>query len=104
MNEIRDKLSALHKLLQFENEVYKANQIENALAGSDDDLKEYITSNELWGGSGSIADLAPTNPSVMRKLETVLAELGEIQIKKGLINTRMEMWTKAFKEWKKMNK
>lgn len=96
--KIQELLSVLRKLLQSVNEVHKANQIEDALAGSDDVLKAYITSNELWGGSGSIADLIIKDQHANRKYQAILAELGELQIRQGLVNERTEMWTKAFRE------
>ena len=102
MNEIRDKLRQLLGLLRSGNENYQANQIEPALAGSDDDLKAYVTSNELWGGAGSIADQALVEtPESRQRVETLLAELGEIQIKAGVVNVRTEMWTSVFRQWQK---
>jgi hypothetical protein len=100
MNEIRDKLKQLLNLLRSSNENYQANEVETALAGSDNDLKIYITSNELWGGAGSIADQALIeNRESRRRVEAILAELGEIQMKAGIVNVRTEMWTSAFRQW-----
>lgn len=102
MNEIKDKLRQLLDLFCSSNENYRVNQIETALAGSDDDLKAYIISNELWGGAGSIADQALIEtPESRRRVEEILAELGEIQIKKGVVNVRTEMWTSAFRQWQR---
>jgi hypothetical protein len=102
MNEIREKLKQLLGLLRSGNENYQAEQIEVALAGSNDDLKSYITSNELWGGAGSIADQALIeNQESRKRVEDLLAELGELQIKAGVVNVRTEMWTSAFQQWRK---
>jgi hypothetical protein len=102
MEEIREKLKQLLDLLSGGNENYQANQVEDALGGSDDNLRTFITSNELWGGAGSIADQALVeNRESRRKIEAVLAELGEIQIKAGIVNVRTEMWTSAFRQWQK---
>lgn len=102
MKEIRDKLHKLLSLLREGNENYPANQIEDALAGPDDDLESYITSNELWGGAGSVADqVLVEDRAARRKVEAVLADLGEIQMKKGIVNVRTEMWTSAFRKWQK---
>jgi hypothetical protein len=100
MKEIRDKLKQLLDLLRSGNENYPANQIESALAGTDDELKSYITSNELWGGAGSVADqaLIETRES-RRRVEALLAELGELQMNTGVVNVRTEMWTTAFRQW-----
>ena len=102
MKEIRDKLSELLVLLREGDEKYQANQIEDALAGSEKELKSYVTSNELWGGAGSVADqaLVEDRPS-RKKVEAVLAELGEIQKGKGMVNARTERWTSAFREWQR---
>jgi hypothetical protein len=102
MEEIRNKLNELLNLLRNSDETFYANQIEDVLAGSDNDLREYIASNELWGGAGSIADQAGIeNKELRRRIEAVLAELGEIQIKTGIINVRTEMWTFTFRKWRK---
>lgn len=102
MNEIRDKLKQLHDLLRSGNENRQADRLEAARAGSDDNLKAYITSNELWGGAGSIADQALVeNREARRRVEAILAELGEIQMKAGVVNVRTEMWTSAFRQWQK---
>ena len=92
MKEIRDTLKQLLDLLRCGNENYQANQIEDALAGTNEELKSYITSNELWGGAGSVADqaLIETRES-RRRVEALLAELGEIQMKAGVVNVRTEM-------------
>ena len=58
MKKIRNKLNELVVLLRNGNEPYYAAQIEDALSGTEEDLKAYLVSNELWGGAGSIADQA----------------------------------------------
>lgn len=101
MQNIRDALYSLHKLLLSENDIYSAQKTEEALTGSEDDLKAYIISNDLWGGAGSIADQALLKEQQSRqKFETIMAELGQLQIRQGIINERTEMWTKAFNKWK----
>ena len=102
MKEIRNKLKELLELLRNGNEPHQAGQIEEALSGTDDDLKAYIISNELWGGAGSVADQALIETRESRpKIEKLLAELGEIQMKYGIMNVRTEMWTSTFREWGK---
>jgi hypothetical protein len=102
MNRIRNKLRELIELLRNGNEPYYAAKIEDALSGTEEDLKAYLISNELWGGAGSIADqaLIETRES-RRNIEKLLAELGEIQLKHGIVNVRTEMWTTTFREWQK---
>ena len=102
MNRIRNKLRELIELLRNGNEPYYAAKIEDALSGTEEDLKAYLISNELWGGAGSIVDqaLIETRES-RRNIEKLLAELGEIQLKHGIVNVRTEMWTTTFREWQK---
>lgn len=92
-------------LLLNGNESYYAAQIEDALSGTEDDLKAYFVSNELWGGPGSIADqaLIETRES-RRNIENILAELGELEMKHGIVNVRTEMWTTTFREWQKQGR
>jgi hypothetical protein len=100
MTEIKDKLRQLLDLLRSGNEFDQANEIETALAGSDKAIRKYIASNELWGGAGSVADQALTEDRESRRqVEAVLAELGEIQMKAGILNARTQMWTSTFREW-----
>ena len=102
MKEIRDKLGQVLDLLRAGHEDHQANLVEDALFGSDDNLKTFIMSNALWGGAGSIADQAGGgNRESKRKVEAVLAELGEIQMEVGLVNIRTETWTSVFRQWQK---
>ena len=71
-----------------------------AATGSDDQLIAYLKSNELWGGSGSVADqagLSSKTEHVRRSIEKRLLELGEMQSAAGILNPRTEMWTEAFR-------
>ena len=62
---------------------------------------DFLVSNELWGGAGSIADQAICGTTEDRLfLESLLIDLGDIQIIAGKVNQRTEMWVTAFKEWK----
>lgn len=76
--------------------------IRKAISGNEDNLWKFLTSNELWGGSGSIADqgIYGSRSEDRKFLESLLIDLGEIQIKVGKVNQRTEMWVSAFKEWK----
>lgn len=76
-------------------------QIKLALK-NDQSLIEYLQSNELWGGSGSLADQAGIErPSTRYKIESLLIQLGEEQKKINIVNQRTELWIEAFKEWKR---
>ena len=63
--------------------------------------EKFLTSNSLWGGSGSIADLIGVDDKEKQKrMESALIDLGEYQISEGILNPRTEMWTNTFKSWK----
>jgi len=102
MEEIKDKLKELRDLLSSHGENYYAKEIDRALAGPVEKLIAFTTSNELWGGPGSIADSAlGESRESKRKAEAILAELGELQFKAGIVNVRTEMWTSAFRHFQK---
>jgi hypothetical protein len=102
MEAIRDKLKELRDLLIAEGDRFLAKEIDRALAGPVAEFTTFLTSNELWGGSGSIADAAlGETRELRRKVEGILAELGELQLKAGILNVRTEMWTSAFRQWQK---
>lgn len=75
-------------------------QLETALTGTNEALAGYITSNDIWGGAGSICDQAILERPAesRRRCEALLIELGELQIAMGLVNprtaTRIE-WLRA---------
>jgi len=66
------------------------------------DLQEYLTSNDLWGGAGSVADQAGGGGSRSPKrkaIEAALVALGIEQIRVGTVNIRTQGWVSAFDEW-----
>ncbi|MFO0861038.1 MAG: hypothetical protein U0570_10805 [Phycisphaerales bacterium] len=101
LDQLRQQLGSLEDLLTVEGEEFFARQIGQALAGDDSILEAYLRSNELWGGSGSVADgaLVHAKPSVRKKGAELLAALGEAQIAAGILNARTEMWASVFREW-----
>jgi len=105
MTNKKHLLIEVHKLLLAGSEVFQANLIEQALNGGEERLLDFLISNELWGGSGSIADQALVeNTNLRKQLEELLVELGEIQIMDGHANERTKSWVRAFKNWAKINK
>jgi hypothetical protein len=61
---------------------------------------DYLVSNELWGGAGSVADQAVLAiPDARRQLEALLIRLGREQMSLGRVNVRTEMWVSAFEKW-----
>jgi hypothetical protein len=103
---MRQQLEALEMVLAQHGERRAAEKIRRALAGADSDLRTFLVSNELWGGSGSIADQAGIdhtgiNPGreSRRAIEAALIALGLEQMRQGLVNVRTEMWVAAFSTW-----
>ncbi len=103
MNKIiKHKLIELGNLLKSGGETLYASNLKNSLNDSNDKMWNYLTSNELWGGSGSIADQALIESSDLRKqLQHLLIELGNLQIKENRANIRTQMWVSAFSEREK---
>jgi hypothetical protein len=104
MERVRFLLEQLRDMLESGGEHLYSRDIDAALAGDDDALRSFVTSNELWGGAGSIADqaLGPARET-RRPVERLLAELGREQIACGCTNLRTEMWTSAFEQWQTQN-
>ncbi len=69
--------------------------------GIETEIWQYLVSNDLWGGSGSIADQACiSSRKDRRKLEKSLIDLGRIQMKIGKVNVRTGSWVDAFDKWR----
>ena len=74
--------------------------MQEAATGSDEQLVAYLKSNELWGGSGSIADqagLSAKTEHTRRSIEKRLVELGDMQVAAGILNPRTSTWAEAFR-------
>jgi hypothetical protein len=79
-----------------------AEVVTDALSSPDESLLAFLTSDDLWGGSGSIADqagLALGRRDGRRRIEQALIALGAEQIRVGHVNIRTASWVDAFKEW-----
>jgi hypothetical protein len=88
-------------LAQCEDNDYAA-AVTNALSSSEESLVEFLMSDDIWGGSGSIADqagLALGRRDGRRSIEQALIALGEEQIRMGYVNIRTASWVDTFKEW-----
>ena len=69
------------------------------------EIWDFLTSNTLWGGAGSIADQALLQePEARKKLESILIELGSAQIALGRVNVRTELWTSVFERLRTCDK
>jgi hypothetical protein len=98
---VRQELETLESVLAQHGESRAAETIRHALAGNESSLHAFLVSNELWGGSGSIADQAGSDQSrdTRRPIEAALLALGLEQIRRGLVNARTRMWVDAFQQW-----
>ena len=92
-------LQEISELLEKHNA--SSNSLAIALLGDEKKLWDYLTSNELWGGSGSVADQALLElPEERRYLEGLMIRLGREQMRLGRVNVRTEMWVSVFEEWR----
>jgi hypothetical protein len=95
---VREILQEMSDLLARYDEANR--RMTEALAGDDEQLWDYLVSNELWGGSGSIADQAGSDPEARRELERLMIGLGREQMKIAKVNVRTSMWVEAFEKWR----
>lgn len=76
-------------------------KLDDILNSDDQSVWNFLTSNELWGGSGSLADQALIEfPDARKQFEELMIKLGEIQLSAGKVNVRTTMWISAFREWR----
>jgi hypothetical protein len=101
MNVLRQSLVELRELLQACGEHVHLAGLSDALEGDDGAMNVYLQSNDLWGGSGSIADQAClTGRGETRKnLERLLIKLGNEQGRVGVVNVRTAEWVTVFEGW-----
>src|ERR1700747_3299729 len=97
--EVTAILAQIASLLETGHEEPFAVSVRNALSGSAQTLEEFLRSNELWGGAGSIADQPFAGRSTQRKeLEKLLIPLGRLSRDRPLLGgittrSRFEVWT-----------
>jgi hypothetical protein len=83
-DEVASILAEIANLLEAGQEYPFAIPVRDALSGSAQVLEEFLSSNRLWGGAGSIADAPFAGRSAHRKeLERLLIKLGRIQLTHG---------------------
>lgn len=101
MKELREKLSDLAELLETAGKERFARYIRTQLEGSDETVRRFLRSNELWGGAGSIADEAGVgcDDVARRNFWAAMSALGKAQISAGVTNPRTPFWTEAFAQW-----
>jgi hypothetical protein len=100
---IRQCFDELVRLLEKHSEPSLARAA--SLAAAENRLDEFLTSNDLWGGSGSIADQAGMpdgkRTDKTREIEHALIQLGKEQVRLGLVNPRTASWIATFAEWRR---
>jgi putative hydrolase of the HAD superfamily len=98
---MREHLETLARLLRQSGDNARAFLVEDAVSGSDADLNAFLTSNELWGGSGSVADCGggAERTELRRSIEHLLIQLGNRQLRSANANPRTRMWVTAFVKW-----
>ena len=96
-------LSKLHVALLEAGDERSAGMVHTAISGTAAQCDTFLRSNELWGGAGSIADQGAINQerALRRKVEAALVDLGEEQMRLGLVNPRTETWVRAFSQWQR---
>ena len=100
--ELRQRAQHLAEVLETHGETKCAAEVRAALSGNTAQFEAYLRSNELWGGPGSIADQAGMREGraqAKRLIERALIELGDEQIRAGIVNVRTASWVKAFRMW-----
>jgi hypothetical protein len=96
---VRDILQKISDLLEKHND--SSNTLAIALLGDDQKMWDYLVSNELWGGAGSVADQALLGiPDARRQLESLMIDLGHEQMSLGRVNVRTQMWVSTFEKWR----
>jgi hypothetical protein len=98
---LKEQIEILQQVLSQCGEDGLAQEVRRALDGSEQGLRAFLTSNDLWGGSGSIADQAGIiqDRYARRRIEQALIDLGTKQIEQGVANARTEMWVNTFSKW-----
>jgi hypothetical protein len=92
-DDTRPVLLEIAELLEAGGEEPFAMMVRGALSGSERTLEQFLISNELWGGAGSIADQPFTGDPHRRKaLERLLIRLGKLQMDLGNLNVRTRGW------------
>jgi hypothetical protein len=95
---VRDLLNDLSALLTRNGA--SSLYLDDALRNGGSEPWEFLTSNELWGGMGSIADQSLIeDPMARGEFEALMIRLGGEQLRLGKVNARTEWWVAAFEEW-----
>jgi hypothetical protein len=99
---LRPLLLEVAALLTRGKEWSRAYRVE-AAARDDQSVEAFLGSNDLWGGAGPIADEAiPSDMALRAELQSLLIQLGHLQLAVQIVNPRTEMWARAFENWQRL--
>ena len=101
---MREELELLHAALVDSGDVFRADLVADALRGDETSLREFLVSNSLWGGAGSIADEGGSSggrAGDRRRIESALVRIGDAQMLEGLVNVRTAGWVEVFRAWQR---
>jgi hypothetical protein len=97
--DFRTTLSHLADLLEAGHQPWVP-EVRRVLMGPAEAIERFLISNDLWGGSGSIADSAfASDPTRPKKFYQLMVQLGRLQIEARKTNPRTEIWVTAFEHW-----
>ena len=99
---MREELELVRTTLLAAGESESASLVTAGLAGDDAQMRSFLVSNELWGGSGSIANQAEACVSrdILRcDIAVALADLGEAQTCAGITHLRTAGWVEILRSW-----
>ncbi len=98
-DRIRELFDEMVRLIEKHGEPSLAQAA--AFSAAEGKLDDFVRSNELWGGSGSIADQAGISSSSEggRAIRSALIALGKEQVRVGKINPRTAGWVDTFVKW-----
>jgi hypothetical protein len=80
-----------------------ADVVRTGLKGSEESVDGFLISNDLWGGSGSVADSGFASASCEEnraKFQRLMIEIGRLQLAADRVNVRTRMWVEAFEQWR----
>ena len=102
-DELTARLRRLLSVLKECGDQFALNLVDDALAAPEATQDQFLVSNALWGGAGSIADQAGIDGGrvVRRRVEQALIDLGEEQVRSGKLNIRTASWVDVFRVWKR---
>jgi hypothetical protein len=112
-DERRRILSGIADWLEAGEDYVFAPKARDKCSAPDKEFEEFLVSNDLWGGSGSLADSVfafrsggdQDERNRLRKknraeFEGLMIQLGRHQMAQGKTNLRTSRWVEAFEAWK----